>query len=432
MEQSSEAHSYGVSKGYSWYVFSLLFLLYMFDYIDRFVVSSLSPFIKADWGLTDTQMGMMKSAVYWSILLFTFPVSVLIDRWSRKNSIGIMAVLWTIATAACAFTKNFTQLFTARAMIGVGEAGYAPGGGAMISALFPRESRSLAIGIWTAAIPLGGALGTILGGIIAETLGWRYAFGLVAFPGLIVAFLFFRVKDYKSVKLEKTVDKTEEGPGKAKMTKKDIANEFIRTPSVIFTYLGFAGNTFVTTALLFWLPTYIYRTLEISMKKAAMLSGAVMALAIIGAPLGGYLADRWMKRRINARLLFASIASILSAITVFAAFGLKGGAIWWPMLFGSGIVLASFVPAAAAVTQDVVHPGLRATSYSFCVIFQHLLGSAIGPIFVGFVSDRYGLNTAMTILPVFSVIACILFFIGSFFYARDLEKVEKVALETGN
>jgi MFS family permease len=139
MVKQPPPEGYLFSKAYTYYIFLLLWLLYFFDYIDRMVVVSLFPFLKADWGLTDAQCGAMVSAVYWAIILFSFPISILIDRWSRKKSIGIMAVLWSLATAACAFTRNFGQLFAARAAIGIGEAGYAPGGTAMISALYPEK-----------------------------------------------------------------------------------------------------------------------------------------------------------------------------------------------------------------------------------------------------------------------------------------------------
>ena len=102
------------------FAFVLLFLLYMFDYIDRMVIVSLFPFLKAEWQLSDTQCGLLVSAVYWSILLFSFPVSILIDRWSRTKTIGLMSVLWSLATLMCVFTKNFKQLFMARIAIGVG------------------------------------------------------------------------------------------------------------------------------------------------------------------------------------------------------------------------------------------------------------------------------------------------------------------------
>lgn len=183
------------SSSAAYFAFILLFLLYMFDYIDRTVIVSLFPFLKKDWGLTDAQCGLLVSAVYWSILIFSLPVSIFIDRWSRKKCIGLMALFWSMATFACAFTRNFSQLFGARAAIGIGEAGYAPGGTAMISAVFPQQNRARMLGIWNASIPLGSALGIVIGGYIAEHIGWRQAFGIVAIPGMVVALLFFYVKD---------------------------------------------------------------------------------------------------------------------------------------------------------------------------------------------------------------------------------------------
>lgn len=418
-----------MSAGYSYFVFTLLFLLYMFDYIDRMVVASLFPYLQSDWGLSDAQCGALVSAVYWSIIAFTFPVSLLIDRWSRKKSIGMMALLWSLATASCAFTKSFIQLFTVRIAIGVGEAGYAPGGTAMISALFPEKKRAAVMGIWNASIPLGSAIGIGLGAFIAEKWGWRHAFGIVALPGFIVAIAFFFVKDYKTVDLVRTEKGAET---KKRMSTKDVVREFASTPSLILTYVAFAGNTFVTTAMLVWLPTYFHRLDQMPMTEAGFKSGTVMLPAIIGAPLGGYLADRWLRKRRNARPLFAAITSMITAVIVFCAFWVAKGEMQYPVLILSGMFIVMFLPAAAAVTQDVVHPGMRATSYSFCVIVQNLLGSSLGPIFIGFLSDRYGIKAAMSTLPIFLVIASILLFSASRFYNRDMDKVEKIALELEN
>lgn len=139
---------------------------------------------------------------YWSIVVLSLPIIVVIDRWSRKKSIGIMVVTWRIATAGCAFTLNFSQLFAMRVFVGAREAGYAPGGTSMISALFPEKKRSMMLGLWTAALPLGSALGIIAGGYIAHHFGWRNAFGFVALPGLVIAIFFFFIRDYKTVSLE--------------------------------------------------------------------------------------------------------------------------------------------------------------------------------------------------------------------------------------
>ena len=428
MQKSDVIDGRTPSTRYSYFIFALLFLLYMFDYIDRLIIVSLFPFIKAEWGISDASCGMLVSAVYWSILIFTFPVSILIDRWSRKKTIGIMALLWSLATAACAFTRNFGQLFAARTAIGIGEAGYAAGGTAMISALFPREKRAGILGFWNASIPLGSAIGIAVGGIIAEHFGWRHALGVVAVPGMIVALVFFRVRDYKTIELVKSEGS---GPGsaKVKMRPREIAVHFIQSKSLIFTNFGFAASVFVTTSMMSWLPSYFQRTEGIPMSQAGTKGGLIMFLAILGAPLGGYIADRWYARRPAARLLVPAITSVLTAIILFIAFVFFQGRSQYIVLLLVGITAVAFVPSAVAVTQDVVHPGLRAMSLSINVIIQHVLGSSLGPIFVGAVSDRYDIVTALTVLPAFSLIAAVLFFIGSFFYEKDAARIESVVIE---
>jgi predicted MFS family arabinose efflux permease len=427
-KNNSRSEGYLLSKRQSYYIFSLLFLLYMFDYIDRLVVVSLFPYLKKDWGLTDTQCGLLVSTVYWSIVFFSFPVSILIDRWSRKRSIGLMAFLWSLATAACAFAQNFTHLCVARSVIGIGEAGYAPGGTAMISVLFPEKKRAMLIGIWNSSIPLGSALGVALGGYIAVHYGWRQAFGLVALPGLFVALLFFFIRDYKTVELIKSQESIADCPVTSKMNFRDILREFSRTPSLLFTFIGFAGNTFLTTSILSWLPTFLNRSENLSMEKASFKGSLVMLLAIVGSPLGGFLADKWLKKKANARLSFSALSSIITAVIFISAFRFFSGNIQYCFFLLGGISAIAFASSAIAVTQDVVHPGLRATSYSICVIFQNLLGSSLGPIFTGFISDRFDIKTALTLVSFSPILAGVFFYVGSRFYERDLAKVEKISV----
>lgn len=405
-----------MTKKQPWTVFWLLFLLYMFDYMDRMVIVSLFPFLKQDMGMTDAQCGLLVSVVYWSILGFSFPVSILVDRWSRTKSISIMAVVWSMATLACAFTKTFPQLLAARTAIGIGEAGYAPGGTAMLSASFPMEKRARILGLWNASIPLGSALGIGIGGFVAHHFGWRHAFGLVAVPGLVLAVLFYFVKDYETVKLTK-IEKT----GKeTKMQFLDMARQFTHNTTLLCNNLAFAMNVFVTTALLTWLPTYFHRMSGIAMDKASMKAGSIMLLAIIGAPLGGFLADAWMKKNKKGRLLFPAVSSVFTGVLLFIAFGFLQGTFQYMVLLLVGITAVAFVPSGVAVTQDVVHPGLCAVSLSLSIIIQHLLGSSLAPVVIGNLSDMYGIENALAILPAFALLAAAMLFTGSFFYEKNL------------
>jgi MFS family permease len=402
----------------------LLFLLYMFDYIDRMVVTSMFTSIERDWGISHTQSGLLVSAVYWAIVILTFPVSILVDRWSRTKTIGVMAIMWSLATALCALTGNFVQLFMARMLIGVGEAGYAPGGSAMISGLYPIDKRARMMGLWNASIPLGSAIGVLLGGIIAAKLGWKHAFGIVAIPGLIVAILFLFVKDYKTVDLS-FYDKSS---NKIKMEKKDMVREFLSKPSVLFTYLGMAAVVFVTTSMLTWLPTYFEKMRSIPQETAGKMASSVMVLALVGAPLGGFLTDIWRKSKENARLLFPAVSTLLSAIVLFIALTLFKGSVQYVLFLVFGILVLAFISGAASVTQDVIHPGLRATSYAIAVVVQNLLGASTAPIVMGKIYDLANIQTALSILPVILLIGAILFWLGSRYYIKDLGKVTQVTL----
>jgi len=425
MKKTEDRQGYLFSKGYSNYMFMLLFLLYLFDYADRMVVNSMFSFIKADLHISDTQCGWLVSVIYLTIGLLTFPVSFLIDRWSRTKTIGIMAIIWSIATALCALTGNYVQLFMARILIGFGEAGYAPGGSALISGLYPLEKRSKMIGLWNASIPLGSAVGVAIGGIIAQSLGWKHAFGLVAFPGLIIAILFLFVKDYKTVDLS-FVDKSN---NKIKMKRKDIIKEFITKPSVFFTYFGMAAVVFVTTAMIVWLPKFFETENGLAPKTAGTLAGAVMMLAVIGAPLGGFLIDKWRKTQPLARMLFPALSTFVSAIILFIVFFILKGTGQIILLFVFGVLVMTFIAGAAAVTQDVIHPGLRATSYAIAVVVQNILGSFTAPIVLGKISDLSNIKTSMSILPFALLIGALLFYLGSKYYLSDMNKVAKVRLE---
>jgi MFS family permease len=444
MANSYTNEGYLVSKRYAYYVFFVLFIIYMIDYADRYVISGLIPYLKApisEGGLafSDQDCGLLVSAVYWSIVVLTFPLSIMIDRWRRTRSLGILVFLWSLATGSCAFTTNFRQLFTARVAVGVGESGYVPGGYSLISAFFPEKKRELMIGIWNGSIPLGIVMGSVLGGIIAVHLGWRHAFGIMAIPGLVLASLFFLMKDYKTVDLLRTVTGAKRKTEKVKMKVKDIVREFLDTPSLLLTYFGYAGCVFVNNALILWLPAYFNRLDGLPMDKATMKTAIVFLLAVLGAPLGGIITNALQKRFKTARLVFPAISTFAAAILLFAAFHFFKGQAQYFALIAMGLAAPMFVAGSSAVTQDVVHPGLRSISYSLAIIVQNLLGASLGPLFIGVVSDHYmtkfNTNPAMALvagfkfLPIFFAIGALFFLAGSFFYLRDLAKVERVALE---
>jgi fucose permease len=213
------------------------------------------------------------------------------------------------------------------------------------------------------------------------------------------------------------------------MEKKDMVKEFITRPSVLYTYFGIAAVVFVTTSMLTWLPTYFERERGVPQEKAGQMASIVMLLAIVGAPLGGVITDRWRRTKDNARLLFPALSTFLAAVTLFIALALLKGSVQYIVLLVFGVLVLMFISGAAAVTQDVIHPGLRATSYAIAVVIQNLLGASTAPIVIGKIYDLTNIKTALESLPFVLLIGTLLFWLGSRKYVSDLNKVAKIKLE---
>src|SRR5258705_3321255 len=177
-------------RRYAWRVFAILFALMVVDYVDRQVVVSMFSHLKAQWDLSDKQLGALVSVVSITVALGAVPLSLLADRWSRVKSIFLMALVWSLATIACAFATSFGQLLGTRALVGVGEAAYGTVGAALLASLFPPKMRSTVLGAFLAAGMLGSVLGVVLGGFIADHWGWQAGFGAVGIPGLVLCFVF--------------------------------------------------------------------------------------------------------------------------------------------------------------------------------------------------------------------------------------------------
>lgn len=402
----------------------VLFLIYMSDYADRMVVTSMFEFIKRDWNISDAQAGWLVSIVVLFITVFTIPAALLIDRWSRRKMVAIMVFFWSLATLSCAFTKTYTQLLVARAFIGIGEAGYGPGGTAMLAGAYPEEKRARTMGIWNAAIPLGAGIGMMAGGMIAGKWGWHHAFGVVAVPGMLLAVAAWFLPDYKNVRASDVSNESGSGSGYV-----HNALALFRVPSLMCAYMGFAMNVAATTALMSWMPTYFERTGLADAGKGGVYATPIFAMVFLGAPLGGFISDRWYKKSKQARMVFPAITSASSSLILLAALLNAGNSYQVPILILFGITVTCFIAPAISVTQDVVHPGVRALSFGMCVIVQHVCGDIWSPPLIGKLSDTMGIEKAMLFIPVFGLLAGVFFIIGSRFYVRDLGRVEKVQLE---
>ncbi len=246
-----------VARRYAWTIFGILMALMVVDYVARQVVVSMFSHLKAQWDLSDRQLGALVSIVSVVVALGAVPISLLADRWSRVKSIFLMALVWSLATLACAYADSYTSLFAARAVVGLGEAAYGTVGVALLATLFPPRMRSTVLGTFLAAGMLGSVLGVVLGGIIADHWGWQAGFTTVGLPGLVLAVLFVATaRDYKTVALPVSPA----NGGTAARRFGDVVRELLRPRSAPIACVGAGLQLLAASTIYAWLPSYLNRS----------------------------------------------------------------------------------------------------------------------------------------------------------------------------
>jgi MFS family permease len=392
----------------------------MVNYMDRQVFAVVLQPMKTELGLTDTQCGLAQTIFILGMALFSFPVAYLVDRWSRSKTIGIMALLWSIFTFLTGTARNFTTMIIPRSLVGLGESGFTAGGVAMISAAYTPEKRARMLGVFNIGMPLGAAIGMMLGGAISAHIGWRWAFYLFAFPGAVLGILALFMRDYKTP--------TGTGiPGATENFGKAIASLF-RIRSLCLYYIGYGILCFMTVSVLVWAPALMMRLMNISEAAAGMIAGGWGLMAIIGAPLGGWLADLWQKKNGKGRLYLPALASVLTAILLIVMVLLRFGPVGIAIGFIYGILSVIGSPALNAVSQDVVPAAHKGLSMGMAVFAAYMFGGAWGPSVVGVISDALGggadgLLMAMLFLSIAGFAAGIIFWLAARTYKADMEKV---------
>ena len=394
------------------------------DYVDRQVVVSMFPHLKAQWDLSDSQLGALVSIVSITVALGAVPLSLLADRWSRVKSIFLMALVWSLATIAAAFAGSYAQLIGARSVVGLGEAAYGTVGAALLASLFPPRMRSTVLGAFLAAGMLGSVLGVMLGGFIAERWGWQAGFGAVGIPGLFLAFVFLAiVRDYKTVALP--VDGV--AGSKPSMTARAVVTELLRPRTALVTCIGAGLNLLVVSTTWAWLPSYFNRFYGLAPDRAGLRTAVVILVGGLGALLWSMVSDRLSARFPLARLVVPAICAVMTAVLMIAAFaGFPPGPVQFALIIAGGLVMAGSVGPTDAVVIDVIHPALRATGVSVLSLTRNLFGLAGGPLLTGALSDAYGLQFAMTVVPLFGLLAAALYMVAARTYVKDLKAVERI------
>ena len=423
---------YLIGKGQAWFAFAMTIALYLFDFIDRQVIVSLFPYIKAEWGVSDKQLGGLVSVVSITVAIGALPIALIADRTSRVKSIVVMAAVWSIATISCMFARGYSTLFAARSLVGLGEAGYGAVGAALLSSLFPARMRAALLGAFFAAASVGSVLGVLLGGLIAARWGWQAAFGVVGIPGLLLALLYLRVRDYQTVELTPKLAKATDSTAS---TASYIVKTLASSRTLLWVCLGAAAQLIVVSAIWAWLPSFLNRVHGIAPDQAGVKAALVVLAGALGGVLWGFVVDRAGATRPRNKLLTLAVLCVCTMLVLAPTFwastqasGLTTQAQFALILVG-GVLMTCTPGPASAMVMDVVHPGMRATGSSVLGLIQNLLGLAVGPFVVGLLSDAYDLNTALALVPAFSVVSAAFFLLAARSYEPDMHRLERIRIE---
>ncbi len=412
------------SLGYRSYVLVVLVIVYTFNFIDRQIVGILAVPIKAELHLTDSQLGLMGGlafALFYTLL--GIPIARMADRVSRTSIMTVALALWSLMTAVCGLTHSFGQLFMARVGVGVGEAGGVAPAYSLICDYFPAKERARALSVYSFGIPIGAALGIVLGGYITSLVSWRMAFFIVGLAGLLITPL-----------LKSTVREPERGAldpervdGAPAPSLFEVIAVLARKASFWGLSLGAASASMMGYGLFFWAPSFLVRSFHLTLLHASLGFGALVLVGgLIGIWFGGALADRYGAKR---RAMYAYIPAIAFLATLpFYAAGVLSTTLWISfavLLVPTALGLAWLGPVLAAV-QHLVPGNMRATASALFLFINNLIGIGLGTTLIGVVSDltraRFGsesLRYAILAGTSFYLIAALLLFFAGRKLAKD-------------
>ncbi|WP_406388076.1 MFS transporter [Streptomyces sp. NBC_00887] len=410
-----------VSRGYAWLVFALSFGLLLSDYMSRQVLNAVFPLLKAEWLVSDAELGTLSGVVALMVGVLTFPLSLLADRWGRVRILVLSAAAWSLATLGCAIAASYGQMLLGRFMVGVGEAAYGSVGIAVVLSVFPIGVRATLSGAFIAGGSFGSVLGVSIGGAIAQEFGWRWAFGAMGFFGLALAAVYGLVITEKRLGSAST-RRNRSTPGERAPIRAQLPRLF-SSLSVVCAYIGSGLQMFIAMALLAWMPSFLNRYYDMTPGEAGLGAGVFALIGGIGMVLGGIVADR-LSRKVAARKWVVAIAcSLGSLVLLMAGFHLPTGPLQLVLIGAGTLVAAGTAGPAAAMVANLTPAAIAATAFATLTLANSLLGLAPGPAVTGMLADSMGLLGALRVIPLVALVTSVVFTIGMFSYERDLRRL---------
>jgi predicted MFS family arabinose efflux permease len=415
---------------------AILVAINILNFYDRHIPGALAEPIRKEFGLSDTQLGLLGSAFIWVYALIGLPLGRMADTGSRKKILAGGLAVWSLLTAFAGFATSFSSLLLSRLGVAVGEAAAAPTGTSLIGDLFPPERRSRALGLFMLGVPLGGSLSYFFSGPIAHSFGWRTAMVTAAVPALLLLPALLRIEEPVRGATEKlgSIDK-------------DSIWSVLRKPTFWWIIASGALVNFNMYALATFLPAFLSRVHGLSLRESGIATGVVYALGgVCGGLVAGRLGDRISRKRKDGRMLLAAALTFISAPAAWFGIVLPVGTIaaTIALIMLAYAALNTYYACVYSSIQDIVAPSVRATTMAIYFMAMYLCGASFGPLITGNLSDRMarqaaaaagsavvteayraiGLGHAMLIIPVLSVALALVLYCGSRTIAGDMRRRE--------
>jgi MFS transporter, Spinster family, sphingosine-1-phosphate transporter len=401
----------------------LLLAINLFNYIDRQVLAALEPDIRASFFSANDVNAMTKTGLLGDAFFVTYMVSapilgLLADRFSRWMIVGSAVILWSLASGGSGLAATFAILFATRVCVGIGEGGYGPAAPTILSDLFPIETRGRIMAIFCAAIPVGSALGYVIGGLIGAHLGWRWAFYLVAPPGLLLGMLCFWQRDPR-VAAHQLVQKS---------PRRSIGDylRLFRTRSYLINCVAITLMTFVQGGLGFWVPAYL-RYRNQSPGVGMTIFGLITVVAgLVSTLLGGVIADKLRSRLPGSYFWVSGIGMLIACPFFIVTLYIPFPAAWVAMFLAIFFLFLNTGPSNTALA-NVSLPAVRATAFAVNIFVVHAFGDVQAFWLLGYIGGHTNMHVAFLFVSGIILLSGVAWLIGVKYLPADTAAVETAA-----
>lgn len=404
-----------------WAALSLLVLINLFHYIDRQVLAAVEPQIRETFFAAENRYAMAVTGILGTAFLISYMIAApalgwLADRFSRWILIGCAVILWSLASGASGLAATFSILLVTRILVGIGESGFGPAAPTVLTDLFPLETRGRVLAVFCAAIPVGNALGYVIGGLVTEHWGWRWAFYAVTPPGILLGILCFFQRDPRASQSRPIMQR--------RWPTKDDYTTLIRTPSYVINCVAQTAVTFVAGGIGFWIIAYLQ--FRGQPESATKFFGLIIVIAGLTSTLiGGWAGDRLRHKYPGSYFLVSGIGAALAFPFFVAMLFTPFPAAWFLMFAAVFFVFLNVGPSSTALA-NVSLPRVRASAFAINLFVIHLFGDGAAFPTIGFIAGHTNMNVAFLVVSFVMLIAAAAWFYGIKYLAADTERVAAV------